>query len=931
MTNTKLIIRTYIIKNRLFPSFSKARLVTNLSTTIRGLASPRYYPRLNTIFHYKCIVCVLLLSLLHSSHSSKVSPQQSRPKFDQELLPKRHNVRRVEVSSTSENTRDSYNAFDIIPDCYDKLRNASGNSTNMTLSHAEYNVFFNNISNDYFLNKEFEVNTTEIYNQLVCKYHDIVFNDKTNCRARSMIPIDAIDLDYDIQTDEQILYLFQVCEKSKSFSDEIKIELLRSKSIESDGNGKTDWITSLGTGTLAGIASAVAVILIVSVSFLFVHRRRERDKMIQVEMETTFAGGRKSFIPFVNIEGGYSEDGINESNSQNCSISDEGGSGWSSSQGISVQSSLNASSMESSDHYHTSLLKIGKESGDIARLYSEDDHGVGNSLQFVPKLTRANTDQGRGISREKNNVLYHQPVSRVDLDKALVVGDWAAVGKTAAILAQSPTSCFAETPRSSLSTCCNSVHRSRAQELDQLVDSGDWEAVVLLAAEFEAQTDTDGYGSKSLSSCSEQLLSMDRSSNKSDNSVSAASVYSGESDESGETPSKAQKRAEIRLEVETLVRRLVPDEIDNIDEMMLQFRGREDELVEALRTMQERNIAKRARAAQNRVVKMEVKKNIKNKRQGLPPSGPRSVLLDRQGKVDKVGVIGTAGTRSEITPMSRVGNSVPLVLPPLPESEIIRDYNDVQSLTSLVSTASGNKSCRSMSSTSRAALEIAIEKGDWDAVGEAAAKMNDGSESSVATSDFGESVGESTMSSSMLSKDSSGEYSRSTYSGSKGGRIDDLEKLIDKGDWSAVVAVANRYSTLKNHSARSSVGSSSNANSRERKKSWKNYFFGNKKSTSVASNDESSLNSRKPSTTLQDEHDALAQANLWAAIAAQSKGEESSASKGARDAADWAIDRSLSALRHIDESGINSSDSRKKFDAGSSTHSLDSSNCDISV
>lgn len=394
MTNTKLIIRTHSIKRRLFPSFSKTRLVKHLSTRIRSSMSPRYYPRLNTNFHYKCIVCVLLLSLLHSSHSSKVSLQQSRPKFDQELLPKRNNVRRVEVSGMSGETRESYNAFDIIPECYDKLRNAS---TNMTLSHAEYKVFFNKISNDYFLNKEFEVNTTEIYNQLVCKYHDIIFNNKTNCRARSVIPIDAIDIDYDIQTDEQILYLFQVCERSKSYSDEIKIEFLRLKSIqESDGNGKTDWITSLGTGTLAGIASAVAVILIVSVSFLFVHRRRERDKMIQVEMETAFAGGRKSFIPFVNIEDRYSDDGINESNSQNCSISDEGGSGWSSSQGISVQSSLNASSMESSDYYHTSLLKMGRESCDIARLYSEDDRGVGNSLQFVPTLTSANTGQGQG-------------------------------------------------------------------------------------------------------------------------------------------------------------------------------------------------------------------------------------------------------------------------------------------------------------------------------------------------------------------------------------------------------------------------------------------------------------------------------------------------------------------------------------------------------
>ena len=112
---------------------------------------------------------------------------------------------------------------------------------------------------------------------------------------------------------------------------------------------------------------------------------------------------------------------------------------------------------------------------------------------------------------------------------------------------------------------------------------GDWEAVVLLAAEYEAQTDPDGSCSESLSSYSEQMLSSDLGSIKSDNSASASSSYNGESDD---IPYNAQKRAEIRLEVETLVQRLVPDEVGNIDEMMLQFRGREIELVEALGTMQ---------------------------------------------------------------------------------------------------------------------------------------------------------------------------------------------------------------------------------------------------------------------------------------------------------------------------------------------------------
>ena len=51
---------------------------------------------------------------------------------------------------------------------------------------------------------------------------------------------------------------------------------------------------------------------------------------------------------------------------------------------------------------------------------------------------------------------------------------------------------------------------------------------------------------------------------------------------------KSRKKKSIREEVENLVRRVVPEEIDNVDEMMLQFKGREEELVETLRTMQQR-------------------------------------------------------------------------------------------------------------------------------------------------------------------------------------------------------------------------------------------------------------------------------------------------------------------------------------------------------
>jgi hypothetical protein len=55
--------------------------------------------------------------------------------------------------------------------------------------------------------------------------------------------------------------------------------------------------------------------------------------------------------------------------------------------------------------------------------------------------------------------------------------------------------------------------------------------------------------------------------------------------------------------------------MEHVDEMMLQFRGREDELLETLRTMQERQVAHKARATNNKQVKLETKQAVREKRQ----------------------------------------------------------------------------------------------------------------------------------------------------------------------------------------------------------------------------------------------------------------------------------------------------------------------------
>ena len=43
--------------------------------------------------------------------------------------------------------------------------------------------------------------------------------------------------------------------------------------------------------------------------------------------------------------------------------------------------------------------------------------------------------------------------------------------------------------------------------------------------------------------------------------------------------------------------------------MLVQFKGREDKLIETLRTMQERNVAQRARAAVQKTAKPEARAN----------------------------------------------------------------------------------------------------------------------------------------------------------------------------------------------------------------------------------------------------------------------------------------------------------------------------------
>eukprot|EP00573_Skeletonema_grethae_P004754 CAMPEP_0201704798 /NCGR_PEP_ID=MMETSP0578-20130828/43943_1 /ASSEMBLY_ACC=CAM_ASM_000663 /TAXON_ID=267565 /ORGANISM="Skeletonema grethea, Strain CCMP 1804" /LENGTH=358 /DNA_ID=CAMNT_0048192897 /DNA_START=17 /DNA_END=1091 /DNA_ORIENTATION=- len=179
---------------------------------------------------------------------------------------------------------------------------------------------------------------------------------------------------------------------------------------------------------------------------------------------------------------------------------------------------------------------------------------------------------GQAIARDR-------PMTKEDLDAAIEAGDWNAVGATAALLAgrsferkdsESGNSMQSDSDKSESVSLSSTDYsdKDRAVEFEKLIEAGDWKAVMAIASEFEGAGES---GSFNLSKLSDMEY---------DSSRRLSSSDINEQDNQALTK---------RQEIEELVRRVVPDEIENIDEMLLQFKGRENELIMTLQTMDERN------------------------------------------------------------------------------------------------------------------------------------------------------------------------------------------------------------------------------------------------------------------------------------------------------------------------------------------------------
>ena len=121
-------------------------------------------------------------------------------------------------------------------------------------------------------------------------------------------------------------------------------------------------------------------------------------------------------------------------------------------------------------------------------------------------------------------------------------------------------------------------------------------------------------------------------------SVEGSKSSSGSSyvDDEGSVGVSGDQPDEIRNEVVALVERVVPEESDNVDEMLAQFKGREHELLETLRTMQERDIALKAKRNADNKAKLELSDKDEKMKRKLATIEAANVRAQQQQEEETV-------------------------------------------------------------------------------------------------------------------------------------------------------------------------------------------------------------------------------------------------------------------------------------------------------
>ena len=232
-----------------------------------------------------------------------------------------------------------------------------------------------------------------------------------------------------------------------------------------------------------------------------------------------------------------------------------------------------------------------------------------------------NDDDGSASYTDSDDNTYEEGTYEENLEDSVEVVSVASVANEAIELARQASerlermdedNSLAKIEVAGLLDQGEDTSEARSKDMDDLVKKGDWDGIINSATQMEKKLDDSGTGPESddgsgmeesggsgsgtsYSESEESSLVSDDSSHSTETGDESTNL--GESTDISEMPSEIRRKEEIRAEVVALVRLVVPEEVDNIDTMLTQFRGREEELLQTLRTMQERSVSVRARAA----------------------------------------------------------------------------------------------------------------------------------------------------------------------------------------------------------------------------------------------------------------------------------------------------------------------------------------------
>ena len=232
-------------------------------------------------------------------------------------------------------------------------------------------------------------------------------------------------------------------------------------------------------------------------------------------------------------------EGDNDDDSESSSSS-VGSSEWSSDDGFSSidATSLTASEPDGPDTA-TALAAFGVASALNSQVTS--NHIVPNPM-ILPIDTNPDS-HSEAVDQATRAIHGNDDATQDDLDKAIEAGDWRAVSATAALIANAyPTesTAFDESDHTQMSKSA----QNQVEEFEQLVEDGNWDAVIAAATRIESAT-------SDVESLNESWLSTDES----------VPNFERHRQDTARNAGLAKSQEELIAEIKVLVADVVPDEI----------------------------------------------------------------------------------------------------------------------------------------------------------------------------------------------------------------------------------------------------------------------------------------------------------------------------------------------------------------------------------